>query len=164
MEKEHSTPKKRTPNTFLDQLLPITVSLIAIIPSAIIGYLVKDHNIPVHYSHMVAITVVTLAMFNFATVVMMTEYGDSTQKFTVPALTTSTAIIIMFVIAEALNKHVTDLGYQYITPFLFLVNLFVYFAVFKEDDFPLKFYLSLNSIALYILWAMGNAEIIMPLA
>ncbi len=161
MQNKHKITKTQTPKA-LNKLLPITISLIAIMPSAVIGYLLKDHNMPIYYSHMVAMTVITLAMFNFATVVMITEYGDTTKKFSVPALTTATAIILMFVIAESLNRHIADLGYQYITPFLFAVNLFIYLAIYKENDFSLKFYLSLNSIALYILWAMGSATIIMP--
>ncbi len=160
MNRDPLAPKKnvKEPNKSSEKLLPITISLIVIIPSAIIGLLLKDHTVPVHYSHMVGITVLLLAVFNFTTVVMIEGYNDVIKKFTIPAIVASTAIIFMFIIAESLNRFLTEMGYSYITPFLFIVILFTYFAVFKEKHFILKTYLSLNTLALYILWAMGSAE------
>ncbi len=141
-------------------ILPLILSAIAITPSTLIGILLNDHNIPVHYSHMVAVTVISLALFNFATVVMLEEYGTVTRKLTLCALITASSIIFMFVIAESFHLAITEMSYDYITPFLFAANLFIYFAILKEEDFSLKIYLSLNSIVLYILWAMGSAKIL----
>ncbi len=157
MSHDPLAPKKREPKTKEVHLLPITISLIAIVPSVIIGMLLKDHNIPVHYSHMVGITILLLAVFNFTTVVLIDEY-DNIKRLTIPALVAATAIIFMFIIAESLNRFLMQMGYSYITPFLFIVNLFTYMAIFREKNYVLKLYLSLNTIALFILWAMGCAE------
>ncbi len=157
MHRDPLAPKKREDKKIKIPLLPITISLVAIIPSVVIGMLLKDHNIPVHYSHMVGITILLLAVFNFTTVVMIDEY-DNIKRLTIPALVTATAIIFMFIIAESLNRFLMQMGYSYITPFLFIVNLFTYVAIFREKNYVLKLYLSLNTIALYILWAMGCAE------
>ena len=141
------------------ELLPLTISLIAIVPSTTVGILLKDHNVPVEYAQLVATTVLFLAAFNFATVIFIEQYRNIINRLTIPALIASTAIIFMFMIAASLNRFFPQLGYNYITPFLFSVVLLDYVAILKTKIYTLKFYLSLNTIALFILWAMGTAKI-----
>lgn len=141
-----------------DQLLPLTISLIAIVPSTTIGLVLKDHDIPVEYAQLVATTILLLAAFNFATVIIAEHYSKMLSRMTMPALIGSTAIIFMYVIAASLNRFVVELGYHYITPFLFGVILYDYLTILREKIYTLKFFISLNTIALFILWAMGTAK------
>lgn len=151
---ENKTEKKEE-----GQLLPLTISLIAIVPSTTVGILLKDHNVPIEYAQLVITTLLMLAAFNFATVVFVEQYRKQLSRMTMPALILSTAIIFMYVIAASLNRFVIELGYNYITPFLFGTIIYDYLTILREKIYTLKFYISLNTIALFILWAMGTAKI-----
>jgi len=156
-------PKTKKPKNDYEFLKSFIWSTIAILPSILIGNFLRDHQVPVQYSYFVGVTVLMLAAFDFATVVFIEQYKSKMGKLTIPALVGANAIIFMFIIAESFNRFLTHVGYAYITPFLLISVILIYIAIFREKMLVMKLYLSLNSMALLLLWTMGLADkIVMP--
>ena len=132
-------------------------------PSIMLGTLFMDAHVSVQYAYFVTCTVILLAVFDFTTVVFIEQYRRELGATTIPALLATIFIILLFVIAASLNRFFQHLGYEYLAPFVFATVLLTYVAIFLEKNMVLKSYLSINSIALILLWVVGNSDrVIMP--
>jgi hypothetical protein len=139
------------------------ITLLILSPSLLLGIFLIGDRPPVPYAYFVSCTILLLAAIDFATVVFIEQYRRRLGALTIPAFLGTIFIILMFVIAASLNRFFEHLGYGYMTPFAFAALLLVYAAAFREKNIALKCYLSLNSIALALLWAMGTSDkITMP--
>ena len=97
--------------------------------------------------------------FMFANVATQRSFA---AHFSSPA-GSSISIVMLFVIAESINRFFKHLGYAALTPFVVAAAALIALAVFREKNIALKCYLSLNSIMLIVLWALGAADkITMP--
>ncbi len=134
------------------------ISFLMILPSVLLTLFLKGNSVPVQYAYFVACTIVLLAVFDFATVVFIEQFRKNLGKLTLPALLAALGMIFAFMIMEALNRFIEHLGYVLLTPFVFLAVLLIYVAIFMEKNLMLKTYLSINSIALLILWVMGTLD------
>jgi hypothetical protein len=55
------------------------------------------------------------------------------------------------------------IGYDVLTPFVIVSEALIYTTIFREKNIPLKCLLSIDSIALMFLWALGTADkFVMP--
>jgi len=145
-----------------EKLKSIITSALVILPSVLVGVYVLFDETPVHYGYLVTCTVMLLAIFDFATVVFIEQFRRDLGKLTLPALLGTLLVILMFVIMESINRF-HDFGYQLMTPLVFIAVLLIYAAVFLEKRIMLKSYLSINSIALLLLWITGTTgRIMMP--
>lgn len=138
-------------------------SVLVILPSILSGIYLSENSVPVQYAYFVACTVLLLAALDFATVVFIEQYRSRLGALTMPALLATIAVIFLFIIAESLIRFFEHLGYTFITPVVIAAMLMIYAAIFMEKNMMLKSYLSINSIALALLWAMGASDkITMP--
>jgi hypothetical protein len=144
-------------------LKSIFVSTLIILPSVLVGAYLVNSDTPVQYGYFVTCTVILLAVFDFATVVFIEQFRRTLGILTIPSLLGAILIILMFVVMESLNRFYDHLGYSFLTPFVFIAVLAIYAAIFVEKKVMLKAYLSINSIALVLLWLTGITDkITMP--
>jgi hypothetical protein len=141
--------------TFLRQALLNTLILSPALSSAI--YLIQNKG-PIHAPYLIACIVLLLTALDFIAVIMIEPQRSKFSILTLPALLSTMAVILLFVIAEALNRFAGHFGYSFLTPFVAVTVLLAYAAVIKEKNIPLKCYLSLNSIALMFLGELGPID------
>ncbi len=142
-------------------LKPILLSVLVLLPSALLVLTMVDNHAPVPYAYFVACLVLSLAAFDFATVIFIEQYRTRLSRLTIPALLATIFVILLYVIASSLNRYFEHLGYAYFTGPVMVVMLLVYTATFREKHTLLKGYLGLNAAGLALLWAMGNADKVM---
>ncbi len=141
----------------------LLLSPLLILPSVVLGIFLSRTVVPVQYGYYVCCTVLLLAVFDFATVIFVDQYRDSLGRATIPALLGTIAVILLFVIIESLNRFFFQLGYGYLTPFVVAALLLTYAAIFIEKNTLLKVYISINSLALVLLWTTGiTGRVAMP--
>lgn len=139
------------------------MSILMLIPSPLLGILLMESKMPLQYPVLVAYTVLFLAAVNFITVVLIEPYRRREGKLTLSALLAAIAVILLYAVSETVNRFVEHLGYEWLTPLVAAGVLLLYAAIFREKSVALKFQLSVNSIALAILWMAGSADkITMP--
>ncbi|MCE9508474.1 MAG: hypothetical protein K8R48_09230 [Alphaproteobacteria bacterium] len=155
MLKRHKTEQKK--------LKSILWSFLIILPSILLGTFLVNNHVPVQYAYFVSCIIVLLAVFDFTTVVLIEQYRRKLGRATIPALLSAIFVILMFLIAASLSRFLKHLDYSYLTPFVVAAVLLIYIAIFREKNIVMKSYLSINSCALSILWAMGASDkIVMP--
>jgi hypothetical protein len=155
MLKRHKSEKKK--------LKSILWSFLILLPSVLLGTFLVNNHVPVQYAYFVSCIIVLLAVFDFTTVIFIEQYRRKLGKPTIPALLSAILVILLFLIAASLSRFFTHLNYGYLTPFVVISLALLYIAIFWEKNIVLKSYLSINSCALSILWAMGASDkIIMP--
>lgn len=143
-------------------LKSIGTSALIILPSVLTGIYLMYDDTPVHFGYLVTCTVLLLAIFDFATVAFIEQFRRTLGALTLPALLSSILIILMFVIVESLSRY-GYLSYKVMTPLVFAAIILIYAAIFLEKKNMLKSYLSINSIALLLLWITGTTgKITMP--
>jgi hypothetical protein len=116
---------------------------------------------PIPYDYFVSCGILLLAVFDFVTVVFIEQYRKRLGTLTMAALLGTIFIVMLFMIATALNRFFEYLGYGYLIPFIGAAMLLIYAAAFIEKNLVLKIHLSLNSLALALLWTMGATDKVM---
>lgn len=150
----------RRHNGLLKSLL---ISALILSPSlALEGFLLQN-RVELNAPYLAACIIVFLAVMNFLTILMIEPQWRKLSKFTFPAFLATIAVILMYMMVEALNRFVEYFGYGVLTPFVAACMLLIYITVFTEKNIVLKCYLSLNSVAITVLWMMGSVDkITMP--
>jgi hypothetical protein len=145
------------------QLKSTLLSVLLILPSALLGRYLFGNVMSVQYSYYVVCTILILAAFDFATVIFIEQYRRSLGILTIPVLLATIAVILMFTIMESLNRYFNHLGYTFLTPFVLVTILLIYAALFLEKNIMLKAYIAINSVALVLLWITAvTGRVVMP--
>jgi hypothetical protein len=147
----------------IDVVAAVMLNILILTPSVFLAAYLRINSVPLQYAYFVTCTVLMLAVFNFATVVFISQSGKKFAQVTIPALLSVICIILMFVIMESLNRFYSNLGYGLLTPFVAFVMMLIYVSVFVEKNMVLKAYLGINVAAPMLLWAMSmSGKIVMP--
>lgn len=134
------------------------ISLVILSPSLLSGIFLIENHVPVTHAYLVACLILLLAVLDFVMVVLLEPYRRRLGALTMGAFIVTISIILLFIMTNALHRFFDHLGYDYLTPFVVAGELLLVAAVFFEKNAALKCSLSLNSIALAVLWAMGAAD------
>lgn len=106
----------------------------------------------------VLLGILLLAACNFATLVTLEHCRDRIGALTIPSLLSALGLVVLFVIAEGINRFVGNIGYRWIFPLVAVAVLLIMAAIFREKIFLLKCHLGCNSVALAMLWSLGAAD------
>ena len=134
------------------------ISAIILAPALIAAIYLVENQGPIHAPYLVACVILLLAALDFALVIIIEPYRSKFSKLTLPAFIGAMAIVLLFVIMEAANRFFENLGYSVLTPVVAAGVVLLYATVFTEKNIVLKCYLSINSVALMFLWAMGAID------
>ena len=139
------------------------INILILIPSILIGFYLTENNAPLPYPYMIAYAILLWATLDFIIVVLIEPYRRILGALTIPAFIGTISIVMLFVIAESINRFFKQFSYGLLTPFVIVVIVLIAVAVFREKNIALKCYLGLNSIMLIMLWALGASDkITMP--
>jgi hypothetical protein len=139
-------------------LKSILTGAIVLAPAVAVEMYLIGHKAPLQASYFFACVVLFLGVIDFGTVVMIEPQRKRLSSLTMPAFLSAMAVVLLYVISESLNRFVQHLGYEWLTPFAMASIVMLYGAVFIEKNLALKCQLSLNSIAVTFLWAMGSID------
>jgi len=139
------------------------ISILVLIPSVLTGFYLMENQTSLPYPYMIAYAILLWAILDFIIVVLIEPYRRILGMLTIPAFIGTISIVMLFIIAESINRFFNHLGYNLLTPFVIAAILLIAVAVFWEKNIVLKCYLGLNSIILIVLWALGASDkITMP--
>lgn len=157
---EHSDEKSSSVSVFVKSSI---ISLLVLIPSVLTWFYLRENRTLLPYPYMIAYAILLWAILDFIIVVLIEPYRRILGGLTIPAFIGTISIVMLFVIAESINRFFNHLGYDLLTPFVIAAILLIAVAVFREKNTVLKCYLGLNSIMLIVLWALGASDkITMP--
>lgn len=138
-----------------------SIGALIISPSLTTGMYLMDNNTLLEEPYQTVCLILLIAAIDLAMLVILDPYRRDLSKLTLPALISTMAIILLFIITESINRFFEHLGYTVLTPFVIACIALIYTTIFLERNIALKFYLSLNSIAVMFLWALGASNRIM---
>jgi hypothetical protein len=138
-------------------------SMLALSPSLMAGMYLADNRTLLQAPYLMDYALLALAALDMAAVLLLEPYRRQFSRLTFPALIGAATVILLFVIAYALSRFFGHMGYVFLTPLVVLCLGLICATVFAERNIALKFYLSLNSVAVMLLWALGSIDkITMP--
>jgi hypothetical protein len=143
-----------------DEILDSSVitSLIVSVPSFCMALYVVEARISWDSPGLIVFFILGLAVANFAAIVFLEQYRASIGKLTLPALLSGVGLVLLFVVAEAVNRFYRDLGYEWLLPAVILALAISFVAIFRERKMALKCQLAGNSVAAAVLWSLGMAD------
>lgn len=102
--------------------------------------------------------VLVLAAVNIATACMLDSERPRLGVFTMPALLAMAGIVLMYIFAQSVNRYITQVGYDWLLPFVIAGLGLCYCGVFLEKSLYLKVAMALSGLALTVLWCLGSAD------
>jgi hypothetical protein len=139
-------------------LISTGATILILSPSLAAGMGLLGNNLPLQPALKISLAILLLASVNFGTAIMLDPYRRYFSKLAPPALVSMVAIVFSFIITESLKQFFQHLGYGLLTPFIVACLALIYTAILVEKNIPLKCLLSLDSIALMFLWALGASD------
>ena len=139
----------------------VSIGILALSPSLATGMYLLDNSALLEEPYQTICLILLIAAIDLALLVILDPYRRDLSKLTLPALFSTMAIVLLFIITESINRFFEHLGYTFLTPFVIACIALIYTAIFLERNIALKFYLSLNSIAVIFLCVLGATNRIM---
>lgn len=134
------------------------ISLLTLSPSLMAGLYLLDNRVPLHSPYATGCIVLLLAAADFMGLLFLEPYRRHLSRLTLPALVGAMTVVFLFVLVDALNRFIENLGFSFLAPFAAAGLILLYAALFAEKNIALKVFLCLNSIAVMLLWAMGSID------
>lgn len=144
--------------SFARILLSVGTSLLVLLPSLATGWCLLNDSLPLQSALKVSCLILFLASINFAAAIMLEPYRSHFSRLSPPAMIGMAAIVFIFIMLEAMKTYFPSIGYSLLTPFVIASGVLLYVTIFRERSLPLKCLLSLDSIALMFLWALGASD------
>lgn len=135
-----------------------TASILILSPSLAAGICLLENQLPLQQALRTSVMILFLASVNLAVVIMLDPYRHNYSKLTPPSLVGMVTVVLLYAIFEALNQFSMHLGYGLLAPFVGICQALIYTTVFLEKGTVMKCLLSLSSIALMFLYALGAAD------
>ncbi len=148
----------RRDNKVAQFLKSASASIVVLVPSLIAGMYLMDNRLPLQEPFIISYLILILSAINLALVIMMEPYRRDYCKMTSPALASVIAVVLLFAMTESLNRFYLHLGYNALTPFVIACLSLVYMTIVLEKSIVMKLYLSLNSVSVMALWALGSID------
>jgi len=95
---------------------------------------------------------------NLLMTLLLEPYSSRIGPFTMPAILATIALVLLYLITEALNRFAEKIGYEWLLPFVLAGLCICYTGIFREQSFVLRLYMALNGLMLTLLWCMGVAD------
>lgn len=95
---------------------------------------------------------------NLLVTLLLEPYTSRIGPFTMPAILATIALVLLYLITEALNRFAEKIGYEWLLPFVLAGLCICYTGIFRERSVVLRLYMALNGLMLTLLWCMGVAD------
>lgn len=138
--------------------LSIAASLAVCLPTFVLSVWLMEAKIAWSHPSLIVVAILALAALNFGAIVVLEYYRSSIGSLTLPALIGTVSLVLMYMIAEGINRFFRDFGYDWLFPAVVLVLGLSLLAIFKEKQLLLKLQLAANSLAIAVLGALGAAD------
>lgn len=153
---EHITPPHQRQKDFL--LRSLIGSLAVGIPSLfVVVYLMKSTPVMAQPS-VASLIILAMTLGNFVALTGLEKYRDNLGKLTIHALVSTIGVVLLFVIADAVNRFAFDLGYQWLFPMVMAGLVVLYTALFRERVIWVKTLLAIDGVMLAILWCLAASD------
>lgn len=139
-------------------LMSMVTSLGVCVPSFCASVWLMETQVDFSHPALVAMGILGLAVINFGVIVMLDKYRARLGALTLPALLATVGVVLLYMMAEAINRFVADFGYQWLFPFVAGVLGLCLVAIFREQRLILKCQLGVNGIGLAVLWTLGASD------
>jgi hypothetical protein len=134
------------------------VSVLILLPSLAVGVSLLEDKLPLQPALKISCLILFLASINFGTAIMLEPYRRYLSKLSSAAIVSMVAVVFFYIVIEALQSYFKQMGYGVLIPFVVISEALIYTTIFTEKNIPLKCLLSLDSIALIFLYALGAAD------
>ena len=153
---QHITPHHTHPK---DPLLRSLVGSVAVgMPSLfMVVWLLRNSPI-LEQPALIALIILGMAAANFIAVVQLEKRRAELGRLTLHALVLTVGVVLLYIVADALNRFTIDFGYRWLYPPVLAVIGVIYLALFRERHFWIKSLLAVNGITLATLWCLGVSE------
>lgn len=102
--------------------------------------------------------ILILMTMDLLATLLLEPYSSALGPFTTPALLASIALVMTYIMTDALRRYFPDIGFNWLLPFVLVGLGICYAAIFRERSVLLRIYLAANGLALTILWCLGVAD------
>ena len=138
--------------------LPFATSLTIAAPSTALSIMLMHRHVNMSEPWLWMLGILGLAAVCLMGAALLEPVSRSIGRLTIPALLGYVALVILYVVAQTLNRYLTHLGYDWLFPFVIAAQGFCYCGIFFEKHIYLKSLLALNGLALTVLWSLGSAD------
>lgn len=135
-----------------------TASIIILSPSIAAGVCLLENQLPLQEALRTSVMILFLASVNIAVAIMLDPYRHNYSKLAPLSLIGMVTVVLLYAIFEALNRFFGHLNYGLLAPLVGICQALIYTTVFLEKSTVMKCLLSLSSIALMFLYALGAAD------
>lgn len=133
-------------------------SMLVCVPAFCLSVWIMETYIPWPSPALVMTGVMGVAAVNFLLIVALERWRSRLGTLTLPALLGAVGIVMLFMIAQGVNRFYMDFGYGWLLPAVVFYMMLSSVAIFRERFVALKCYLALNAVALSVLWGLGAAD------
>ncbi len=138
--------------------LPFAASLTIAAPSTALSIMLMHGHVNLSEPWLWMLCILGLAAVCIMAAVLLESVSRNIGRLTLPALLGYVALVILYVVAQTLNRHLVHLGYEWLFPFVIAAQGICYCGIFFEKHLYLKSLLALNGLALTVLWCLGVAD------
>jgi len=104
--------------------------------------------------------ILVLSLVNFIVLICLDNIRNRIGSLTLPTLIGTVGIVLLLVILKAFEEVFYFIDLKLLLPWVALFLIFCPLAIFKEKLIALKIHMGINSIALAVLWSLGNTGMI----
>jgi hypothetical protein len=141
-----------------EMLKSLLVSLAVCLPAFCLAVWLIEKPVAWTSPPLVVLCILGLTAANFATIIFLEYYRASIGRLTLPALLGAVAVVLLYMIAQSMDRFVHDIGYNWLFPAVACFLLLSACAIFRERQLLLKGYLALNTVAMAVLWGLGDMD------
>jgi len=151
-------PAKNAEDDKVHLLASTFISMLVCLPGvALMTWLLKGH-ISLEQPQILMLLIIAVGAADFVALVWLDGYRRRIGPLTLPALAGGTGLVLLYLIAQGVNRFFSDFGYNWIFPIAIVAMLACYAAIFGEKTTVMKIYLGVNGIALSVLTCLGHAD------
>lgn len=138
--------------------LSLVSSLGVCVPAFCASIYVMETNVTWESPAVVVLSILAIAAANFAAIIFLEHCREKIGSLTLPALLATVGLVLLFVLAETVNRFFMDMGHAWLFPFLVVALGLSFLAIFLEKKIAIKCQLGFNSVMLAVLWGLGVAD------
>lgn len=138
--------------------LPFITSLMLAGPCTVFSVLGMHKHISFDEPWLWMLCILGLGAVCILAAMMLEPVSRSIGRLTMAALLGYVTLVLLYVLAQTLNRYISNLGYEWLFPFVIAAQGLCYCGIFFEKHLYLKTVLGLNGLALTVLWCLGVAD------
>ncbi len=142
----------------MERLGPFMVSLAIAAPALLASIVLLQWTFDWANPGFWMLGILIMMTMNLLATVLLEPYSSALGAFTTPALLGSIAMVMTYIMTDALRRYFPDITFNWLLPFVLVGLGICYAAIFRERSILLRMYLAANGIALTILWCLGVAD------